>query len=220
MAIDPTKASSVGAPPPAPVNPTSQMGKADFMRLLVAQLKNQDPLNPMDSREMIAQLATLTSVEKLTSLDTNMMQMRAESAGMASMQATALIGKNVVADSNHLTLTGKDPAQAQFELSAPAQSVTVSVRDSAGNTIRTLELGPQQVGARSFTWDGMDASGQRAQAGRYAFEVSARTEAGQPVAASTRVAGVVSEVAFDGGTAELVIGGARISLGDVVAVQP
>src|SRR5687768_12595215 len=102
MAIDATKgqtgapgASAVGG---APINPTSQLGKQDFMKLLVAQLKNQDPLNPMDSREMITQLSTLTSVEKLTSVDQSLTQLRAETTGMAGIQTSSLIGRTVTAD--------------------------------------------------------------------------------------------------------------------------
>jgi flagellar basal-body rod modification protein FlgD len=206
-------------PAAAPASPTSQLGKADFMKLLVAQLKNQDPLNPMDSKEMISQLATLTSVEKLTSLDSNMTKMRAESAGMASMQATALIGKNVEADASHLTLEGQNPAQAEFTLDGIAKSVSVTVRDPAGNTVRTLDLGAQAPGKKVIDWDGMDNQGIRAPNGQYSFEITATSENGQPVTSSARVAGQVSEVSFDNGMVELVVGKSRISLTDVVAVH-
>jgi flagellar basal-body rod modification protein FlgD len=208
-----------GATAPAPVSPTSQLGKADFMKLLVAQLKNQDPLNPTDSKEMIAQLATLTSVEKLTSLDSNMLKMRAESAGMASMQATALIGKTVEADASHLTLEGKNPAQAEFTLEGAAQSVSVVVRDAAGNTVRTLDLGAQGMGKHTIDWDGTDGHGTRAPNGQYSFEIAAKAPNGQPVASSARVTGLVSEVSFDNGMVELVVGKSHISLTDVVSVH-
>jgi flagellar basal-body rod modification protein FlgD len=218
MAMDVGKTPGTTAPTAAPVSPTSQLGKADFMKLLVAQLKNQDPLNPVDSKEMISQLATLTSVEKLTSLDTNMTKMRAESAGMASMQATALIGKTVEANASHLTLDGINPAQAEFTLQDVAQSVSVTVRDAAGNTVRTLELGPQTQGGHTIDWDGINDEGQRALNGQYSFEITAKSDTGQPVAATSRVNGLVSEVSFDNGLVELVVGKSRISLTDVVKV--
>jgi flagellar basal-body rod modification protein FlgD len=218
MAMEVGKTTGTTAPTAAPVSPTSQLGKADFMKLLVAQLKNQDPLNPMDSKEMIGQLATLTSVEKLTSLDENMMKMRAESAGMASMQATALIGKKVEADASHLTLEGNKPAHAEFTLAGIAQSTTVTIRDAAGNTVRTLELGPQGLGSHAIDWDGTDGKGTRSKSGQYSFEVTAKAPNGQPVASSSRVQGMVNEVSFENGVAELVVGKSRISLTDVVSV--
>jgi flagellar basal-body rod modification protein FlgD len=218
MTMEVGKNPGTTAPTAAPVSPTSQLGKADFMKLLVAQLKNQDPLNPMDSKEMISQLATLTSVEKLTSLDANMMKMRAESAGMASMQATALIGKTVEADASHLTLESTKPAQAEFTLEGIAQSVTVTIRDAGGNTVRTLELGPQGPGSHDLEWDGTDGKGTRSDNGQYSFDIAAKSANGQPVASSSRVKGLVSEVSFDNGLAELVVGKSRISLTDVVSV--
>lgn len=202
----------------APINPTSQMGKQDFMKLLVAQLKNQDPLNPMDSREMITQLATLTSVERLTSLDQSLGALRAETTGMAGMQATSLIGRKVTADSNHLTLTAGGQAQATFSLTTAAKNVTVSVRDSAGNTVRTIELVDNAAGLHTFRWDGKDDNGQRLADGSYSFSLSAKSDAGQPVPVSSTVTGVVSEVSFKNGSAELVVGESRVAVGDVVSI--
>lgn len=221
MAIDatrppaPTATAATGA---APINPTSQLGKQDFMKLLVAQLKNQDPLNPMDSREMITQLATLTSVERLSSVDQTLGQLRAETTGMAGMQATALIGRKVTADANHLSLAAGGQAQGTFTLSGAAKSVSVSVRDKNGNTLRTLELPGQVAGTHSFQWDGMDSSGQRVPDGTYSFQLSAKAESGQPVPISSSVTGVVSEVSFKSGSAELVVGESRVALGDVVSI--
>lgn len=222
MAIEPTRAQNAAPPNPttsaAPINPTSQMGKQDFMKLLVAQLKNQDPLNPMDSREMITQLATLTSVERLTSLDQSLGLLRAETTGMAGMQATSLIGRKVTADANHLTLNAGGQAQATFTLTTPAKNVTVSIRDSAGNTVRTLELVDRGAGLHTFQWDGTDATGQRVADGTYGFALSAKSESGQPVAVSSSVTGVVSEVSFKSGSAELLVGDSRVAIGDVVSI--
>lgn len=218
MAIDVTNGSLATAAL-APANPTSQLGKDDFLKLLVAQLKQQDPNNPMDAREMVAQLAQLSSVEKLGSIETNLTALRAESAGMASMQASGLIGSTVSANSNRLSLTSSGPAENAYRLSGRAASVQVTVRDASHNVVRQLEMGAQYPGTRPITWDGEDSAGMRVPNGMYSFEVVAKDQAGLPVATSTSISGVVTEVNYTSGLPELVVGNARISLGDVVSIE-
>ena len=219
MPIDTTTTVSAASPTvTAPANPTSQMGKDTFLKLLVAELKAQDPLNPTDSREMITQLTSLTSVEKLTSLDQNIAQLRGENAGMASMQASGLLGASITAKKSHLMLTGEAPAAGQFVLDGVAASVQITVRDAAGTLVRTLDIGAQNPGTRTFTWDGLDDEGVSAPEGGYTFEVNARSQSGLPVAASTRVSGVVSEVSYENGVPELIVGDARVLLGDVSSI--
>jgi flagellar basal-body rod modification protein FlgD len=218
MAIDVTNGSLASAAL-TPANPTSQMGKDDFLKLLVAQLKQQDPNNPMDAREMVAQLAQLSSVEKLGSIETNLTALRAESAGMASMQASGLIGRSVSANSNHLSLTSAGPAENAYQLNGRAASVQVTVRDASHNVVQQLDMGPQYPGTRSISWDGKDSAGMRVPNGMYTFDVVAKDQAGLPVSTSTTIAGVVSEVSYTSGLPELVVGNARVLLGDVVSIE-
>jgi flagellar basal-body rod modification protein FlgD len=106
-----------------------------------------------------------------------------------------------------------------FQLQQPAEQVTVTIRDAAGNTIRTLALGAVQPGSREVVWDGQSDAGQRVQPGLYRMEISARGAGDVPIAATTQVSGVVDAISYEGGFPELVIAGQHVMLGDVQEVS-
>jgi flagellar basal-body rod modification protein FlgD len=160
----------------------------------------------------------LSSVEKLTSMDATMTQLRAENAGMASMQATSLIGHTVTVKADHFVVPLAGNATSQFMLGGAAKTVSISVLDATGTQVRTLELGPQAAGSQTVSWDGTNDQGMRMPQGRYDYRVTAKSDTGQPVVADTEVSGVVSQLSFKNGTAALIVGGAEVSLTDVVSI--
>jgi flagellar basal-body rod modification protein FlgD len=206
------------ATPPVAVNPKSQMGKDAFMKLLVAELKNQDPMNPMESRDMIAQLSTLSSVEKLNAIEEKLGVLSDIQSGASAIQNAALIGKHVQADTRSMMLPTSGATGGKYELMGGASSVSVKVRDGGGNLVKTLELGAQSIGPRKFAWDGMNEQGTRAPNGSYQFEITAKNAAGLPVVASTRVSGLVTEVTYENGAPEVVVGGSPVPLADVTSI--
>jgi len=218
MTIDTSQLMPSAGATPLTANPKSQMGKDAFMKLLVAELKNQDPMNPMESRDMIAQLSTLSSVEKLNAIEGQLDVLSGIQSGASAIQNAALIGKRVVADTRSMMLQAQGATGGNFELMGPAAGVSVKVRDGEGTLVKSLELGAQSIGPRKFTWDGLSEQGARAPAGTYTFEITAKNAAGLPVVTSTRVSGLVSEVTYENGAPEVVVGGSRVPLGDVTSI--
>jgi flagellar basal-body rod modification protein FlgD len=203
---------------PHPVNPKGQMGNAEFMRLLVEQLKQQDPNQPMDAREMITQLSQLSGVEKLNAIDKSLTQLRSDNASMMNTQTAGLVGRLVTADMSTVSFDPAGVGSGQYQLMGQAKAVNVQVRDADGKVVRTLDMGSQFLGPHVFQWDGRGDSGARVPPGKYHFEVSAADSNGASVATSTKMSGRVSEVSYVNGSPELVVGGARISIGDVNSI--
>lgn len=195
------------------------MGRDDFMKLLVTQMQNQDPLDPMDAREMVSQLSELASVDELRGINHRMAVLEIGVAGMANTQTAGLVGKTVTADGAGVMLPETGPTTGVYELEGRASEVSIVVRDAAGRTVRTIEAGEGFPGGHTFEWDGLDDTGERMPAGRYSIEVSAKDAAGNPVAAETKVTGLVTGVSYENGYPELIIGEARVLLGDVTSIE-
>jgi flagellar basal-body rod modification protein FlgD len=188
------------------------------MKLLVAELKNQDPMNPMESREMVAQLSQLTSVEKLQGIESRLDTLTGLQSAQSAAQNAALIGKRVEADTTSMRLSALQPASGGYQLLGDAANVKLSIRNSAGELVREIDLGAQKAGHKNFEWDGTLGNGQRASNGNYFFDLSAKNPNGAPVSTSTRVSGLVSEITYENGQPEVIVGGARVALGDVTTI--
>ena len=163
-----------------------------FLSLLVAQMKNQDPLNPLDNAQVTSQLAQLSTVQGIENMNANL-QALANSLGVNQMtQAANLIGRAILVPGNNLS-----PAQLEdlvgFELTRPAEAVKVSIMDAAGQTVRTLTLGPRDTGVNVVAWDGLTDTGAAAPAGQYSFAIEA-LQAGQAVGATALNLGMVNSV--------------------------
>jgi len=217
--VDNKNAAAAAAAAAVPANPKGDMSGTDtFMKLLTAELKQQDPMDPMQARDMVAQLAQLTSVAKLGSIDQKLSGLQSGSLSGASLQSASLIGKQVTASTSRLTLSSIGTPSGSYKLQGEASAVSINVVDSTGNVVRTLQGGAQHAGAQSFDWDGRDATGKRVTNGTYNFTVSATDTKGGQVAVSSEVTGLVSEVTFENGAPEVVVGGAHVSLADVTSI--
>ena len=144
-----------------------------FLTLLVTQMKNQDPLNPMQNAELTSQLAQINTVKGVETLNQTLEKLLTSYSDTLSMQSAALVGKNVLSAGNKLTLTS-DGAVGGISLSEAASRVTVTISDSSGKAVNTLELGAQKAGVADFYWDGKDLNGNALSAGNYTFTVSAK----------------------------------------------
>lgn len=163
-----------------------------FLKLLVTQLKNQDPLNPVDNAQMTSQLAQISTVDGIEKLNATMRMILEGSSENQAMQAAAMIGHSVLVPGSGLAL-GQGGAAGGIELAGPADRVTVTIRDGSGLTVKTLELGGQSAGARGFTWDGSTDAGGTAAAGAYTVSVAA-TRGSESVSVSPLQWGTVSSV--------------------------
>lgn len=200
----------------------TSLGKDEFLRLLTVQMQHQDPMSPMDNQEMLAQLAQFSSLEQLSNINTNL-QNNLDlnlllTQVLSNTAAAGLVGKTVVANSNAVTLGSSGAASVGFNLDGAAERVVVTIKDSAGMTVRTLEGQDLEAGRNELAWDGKDANGRPVTAGTYSVTIQAFDSEGNEVAASTLTRGEVSGVRFKDGQAYLVVDGQEISISDVVEI--
>ena len=161
-----------------------------LLTLLVTQLKNQDPLNPMDNAQMTTQLAQMSTVSGIEKLNTTLNSLVESLGSTQAQEASALIGKGVMVPGSQLSLaSGK--AYGAINLAADADNVKISILDSAGNVIKTESLGAQKAGVIDFGWDGATDSGTTATDGTYKFTVEA-TQGGNAVTVTALQLGTVS----------------------------
>jgi flagellar basal-body rod modification protein FlgD len=185
-----------------------------FMKLLITQMKNQDPLNPMDNAQVTSQLAQLSTVSGIDKLNTTMGTLKDSYQSSQALQATSLIGHGVLVPGSTTNLAdGK--AVLGMDLPGAADKGTVTIRDGSGNAIRTIELGPQAAGTLPLGWDGKSDKGAAAANGQYSFDVSA-TSAGAAITATTLSYDQVGSVSTGAaGTKLNLTGGGSAALADV-----
>jgi flagellar basal-body rod modification protein FlgD len=143
-----------------------------FLKLLTTQLKNQDPLNPMDNAEITSQMAQISTVSGIESLNATLKTLLQESKDSQTTQAAALVGGAVMVPGTGLALSSS-AGVGGFILDGDADAVTVTISDSNGLALRTLTLGALDAGLHNFTWDGATDSGAIAADGSYSVSVAA-----------------------------------------------
>lgn len=181
-----------------------------FLKLLVAQMKNQDPLNPMDNAQVTTQMAQISTVSGIEKLNQTLQAFTQAQA----FQAVGMIGRSVVAPGDFMGLTANGAA-AGIDLPTAADSVKINIFDEAGNQVRTLNLGGKDAGVSVFAWDGADASGNPLPDGNYRFAVEA-TAGGKNVSPVSLAVGSVSSVLMDSeGPALSVSGMGLVDFGSV-----
>ncbi len=152
-----------------------------FMTLLVAQMKNQDPLNPMDNAQMTSQMAQLSTVSGIEKLNTTLESLISNTQLSQSYQAANMIGRAVLAPGNQLYLQNNQSIYG-VNLATAADNITVTVRNALGATVNTIALGAKPAGQSSMQWNGTTDTGEMAPDGIYTFEVKATLQ-GQSVTA-------------------------------------
>ncbi|GIZ52665.1 flagellar hook assembly protein FlgD [Noviherbaspirillum aridicola] len=143
-----------------------------FMTLLITQMKNQDPLNPLDNAQVTSQMAQLSTVTGIDKLNTTLQALQASYQTSQALQATDMIGHGVLAPGSTIGLTDGQ-AILGADLPEAADSVRVTIMNSSGVPVRTLDLGAQKAGTLPITWDGKNDAGTQLANGSYTFEVKA-----------------------------------------------
>jgi flagellar basal-body rod modification protein FlgD len=190
------------------------LGKEEFLKLFVTQLKAQDPLNPMDSTGFTSQLAQFSSLEQLTNISSGITNLMSFQSSLQNTMTTSLIGKKVKVDGNVVNLNGQ--ADLRYGLAANAAKVSVSIFDMNGTLVRQQDIAGQTGGERVYTWDGRNQNGAAAPAGQYLFRVDAVDSAGQSITASPLAYGTVTGVAYENNMTYLNLdNGMRVQLGDI-----
>jgi flagellar basal-body rod modification protein FlgD len=185
-----------------------------FLKLLVTQLKNQDPLNPMDNAQLTSQLSQISTVSGIEKLNTTMQSLSDSLFASQSMQATSLIGHSIYAEGSRLGFDGSTPAAGGINLAQAADSVKINVVGPSGNVVRQIDLGAQKSGMVGFKWDGMSDGGSSAAPGAYTFTVAAKSGT-QTVPTTSLMSGQVSSVTIGSDGAHAIVKG----IGDVSMQQ-
>jgi flagellar basal-body rod modification protein FlgD len=224
MAITDTSSIS-GANAASAAASTASVSNSDseqrFLKLLVTQLNNQDPLNPMENAELTSQLAQMSTVSGIEKLNSTLSGLVSQTGSNQVLQAASLIGYNVLSPGNTLATkdpeAGKDPAAQAFAVQLPgtAAGVEIKIVDASGKTVRTIEAGGMTEGVNAVTWDGKDDAGNAVPAGSYKFTVAA-SNGGTAVEATALTFAQVAAVkqGASGVTLELA-SGQSIALSDV-----
>lgn len=200
----------------------SSLSKDDFLRLLMTQLQNQDPTNPMDSQQFAAQLAQFNTVEQLTNLNSGMTSLNKtqQSVGQAlsNTMAASLTGKVVKGRSDALQVTPGQNTDVKFNLSNTAADVKLTITDSSGNVVRTADLKNRGAGDQSWTWDGKNDSGSQLPAGTYHVSIDA-SNGSSKVNSYSYIQGKVSQVQYSKSGVTLLVNGVGISMGNIESVS-
>ena len=182
-----------------------------FLKLLVTQMKNQDPLNPLDNAQVTTQLAQISTVGGIDKLNATLAGLSSSMLAAQSMQASAIIGREVYASGSSLTLN-EGKATGAFELKQDADRVFVTVTDASGVLMRTLELGAAKSGMSAFEWDGKTDAGTTAR--RYVFQATA-VRGNATIAVEPMMAGRVDGVSLTNGIRLNLQSGGDINMADV-----
>jgi len=196
----------------------SSLGKDDFLKILVTQLQNQDPVNPVNGDQLAAQLAQFSSVEQLQNINTTLSNTSDQNLllnqAINNTMATTLIGKTVRAFGDAIQNNG----ELHYQLSDSAHQVAIQITDGSGEIVRTVKLDEQSAGDQVYKWDGKDDAGNHLRSGNYSFNVKAEDVNGDAVTSQTYVVGPISSVQYENGNAVLRIGDLKIPLSEVVEI--
>ena len=201
---------------------STSLGKDDFLQLLVKKLQYQDPLNPMEDQDFIAQLAQFSSLEQMNNISDgitesnqwDLLQMQSLNNTMAS----GLIGKDIKATYDGVYVDGESDPVVNYRTSEYAQKISFVIKDAEGNTVTTLHETDIEVGTHSIEWDGKDSLGNAVPEGSYTIEATATGSDGEEFTPSLSLIGTVSAITYRNGAAYLLVDGTEISLGDVTSI--
>ena len=210
---------SSGSPgSPSSTATMNSIGKDQFLQMLVAQLKNQDPMSPMQSNEFAAQLAQFTSVEQLIQLNGSVNSQSeavqiATLAGQAALGAS-LIGRQVVAEGNQVSIPADGKASVRIDVGGTGGTATLTLKDSSGKTVATRDLGAIASGQQTV------ALPTDLPPGDYHYDITIKDSTNAAVSVLTYTTGVVNAVEFNSGQILLRLGGLKVTLGSVAEIDP
>lgn len=198
----------------------SALGEQDFLTLLVAQLKNQDPLSPQDNTEFVAQLAQFSTLQATMGINTSLDTLSTQTTGLENTANVSLVGKVATVKGSLVTDDGSGQGvPVAFTLGGSSTTTTVSIQDSTGKVVRTMDMGPHSAGLVRTVWDGKDNTGNLLPAGTYAVAVQATAQGGGAVAVAQETTGTVQSVAFDKGYPVLTLdNGVSVPVSDLIQV--
>lgn len=189
------------------------MGKDDFMQMLIAQMKNQDPTAPMSGTDFAAQLAQYSQLEQLTNMSSEIKNQSLNMYSMAQTQAVGMIGKTVTADGGNTIKTSGGSVDVAYSLANDAAQVEIDIRDQSGKLVKTINASNQAAGSNKVAWDTSTVPD-----GVYTYEVTAKDLSGSSVDATTVSSGTVSAVQFKDSQIYATVNGQEVAMSSITAV--
>ncbi len=214
-----TAASTTSSTASTTTQANDTLGENDFMTLLIAQMKNQDPLNPMDGTQFASQLAQFSSLQELQNLNDSMTQSINANYSLAqsinNTMAATLIGKDVKVSGQDITYNGQNSIQLGYNLASDASSATINIYDSNGTLVKTMDGLPTGSGDNKISWDFTDNSGNKVPEGNYTFEVDAKTTSGADMTPGIFKYGTITGVEYTTSGTKLLVDNAEYNLSDI-----
>lgn len=200
----------------------SILGKDDFMKLMIQQLKNQDPLNPMDGTAFASQLAEFSSLEQLSNMndaiETSINANYQLTQSINNSMSAALIGKAVKLVGNDVNYQGQENIDLGYYLAGDAKNVSMKIYDENGTLVKTYENIKNIKGDHKLSWDFTDNEGKKLGYGSYSFEIEATSMSGDTIQADTYRVGPIDSIRFTEYGTMLVINNVEYSLNDVFEI--
>ena len=181
------------------------LGGTDFLTLMLAQLQNQDPTSPVDSNTFLTQLAQLSEVQGITSLNTNFSTLSNSLTSNQALQASSLLGHQAMVNSSTATLAAGATVTGAVSVPQTTSQVTLSISDSSGALVSQINLGAQSAGLANFSWNGTMGNGSQAPAGTYTLTAQYAGATSGSTAATTLVNGTVESVSMGAGSTGLTL---------------
>ena len=188
-----------------------------FITLLTTQLQHQDPLNPTNTDTFTQELIQLSGVEQQLTTNQTLSSMNTDLSTITQANGLGYVGKTVTASGSTSPLQDGS-AQWDYTLNSPAKDVTLTVKDSSGNTVYSTSGNPAS-GQHSFSWNGTNSDGTTVSSGDYTLGVSATDTSGNPVSTTTSMVGKVTGVDTSGGATQLAVGDIQVPIGNVTAIN-
>ena len=194
---------------------STTLGKDEFLKLLTAQLQQQDPTQPMDSTAFVAQLAQFSSLEQMNNVNDTLTKMLTSQGTALQTTAASMVGKTAVFNTDQVSLTEGKTATITANLSQAATNVNLVIQDEAGNNVRLVALGACPSGTNRFTWDGLDDSGKKLPTGSYTSQILATDINEKSVSLTQNGSARITGITFDNGTPKFLAGGSTLQLSDI-----
>ena len=198
-----------------------QLGQQDFLKLMTTQLNNQDPTNPMDNSQFLAQIAQFASVSGIQDMQNSVKQLTDSLISNQTMQAASLVGHQVVAAGSNAVLGTNGVLSGAVDLSQSTNSLVVGIYDGAGQLVKKMNLGAQGKGLLPIAWDGVTDNGINDPAGLYQIKAEANIN-GAAQSMSTYVASGIDSVMVDPATQQLLLNtssGESVKMSDVKQIM-
>ena len=192
--------------------------KEGFLKLLIAQMSNQDPLDPQDSDKYVQQFTQFSQLEQMMNLNKGVENISVGQLSNNTQEAVRFVGRDVVAKGSSLIWDENGPGQVRYMLPQEAETFGIQIFDEEGELVRQDSL-PTSVGQGAYNWDGYNDAGELQMPGRYQISVEALDADGEPIVADTYVRGRVAGVRFDAGYPELVVDGRRLKMSEITEVH-